>query len=357
MALFDRMLKDSETLFKNTVPLDYDYLPKLINYREQEQFQMAACIKPLFQKRNGRNLFIYGQPGIGKTVACRHVLEEMEEESEEIIPLYVNCWQKNTSFKILMEICELLNYKFTHNKKTDELFAVVKGIINKKSAVFVFDEVDKLEDIDFLYSILEEIYRKSIFLITNERDWLAELEDRIRSRLTPEILEFRPYSAAETDGILRERIQFAFYDRVWQEDAIAFAVNETTAVGDIRSGLFILKEAGTAAEDRASRTITVGDVEKAVAKLAAFAPKKSTELEDDSREILAIVKQHSGKKIGELFQLYQQAGGTAVYKTFQRRIAKLDSGGFITTEKIDGGKEGKTTLVSFRDVTKKLTDF
>ena len=59
-----------------------------------------------------------------------------------------------------MEICDQLGYKFTHNKKTDDLFKILEEYLNKDSVVFVFDEVDKLEDADFLYMILERIYRK-----------------------------------------------------------------------------------------------------------------------------------------------------------------------------------------------------
>ncbi|MBA3063991.1 AAA family ATPase [Candidatus Woesearchaeota archaeon] len=357
MGMFKDILKSDESLFKNSVVLDYDYMPKIMKYREGEQQQMASCIKPLFQKRNGRNLFIYGKPGIGKTLACKNVLKELEQESDEIFPIYINCWQKNTSFKILIEICSLLGYKLTHNKKTCELFNIVKGILNKKSVIFVFDEADKLDDFDFLYSILEEIYRKSIFLINNDSSWLSEIEDRIKSRLMPEMLEFRPYDGIETDGIIRERIEYAFFENVWQEEAIELAVEKTFELGDIRSGLYLLREAGNAAEDRSSRKITLDDVKKALDKLPEFSSKKTNELDEDKKFILEIIKKNSGEKIGEIYKAYQEANGKAVYKTFQRKIAKLEKDNFISTEKITGGKEGKTTIISIKNITKKITDF
>ena len=357
MALFKDMLKADESLFKNSVALDYDYMPKIMKYREGEQQQMASCIKPLFQKRNGRNLFIYGPPGIGKTLACRNVLKELEEQSDEIFPIYINCWQKNTSFKILIKICSLLDYKLTHNKRTDELFNIVKGILNKKSVVFVFDEADKLDDFDFLYSILEEIYRKSIFLINNDSSWLSELEDRIKSRLMPEMLEFRSYNGNEIDGIIRERIKYAFFENVWEEEAIELAVEKTFELGDIRSGLYLLREAGNAAEDRSSRKITLEDIKKAMEKLPEFNSKNTLELDEDKKFILEIIKKNSGKKIGEIYKSYQDEGGKAIYKTFQRKIAKLEKDNFISTEKIAGGKEGKTTIISIKNITKKITDF
>ena len=137
MALFDDILHSNETLFKNPIALDFDYVPKVIPFRENEQRIIVNNIKPLFYKRNGRNVFIYGTPGIGKTVAVKKVLEELEEKTDEIIPIYINCWQKNTTYKIFLEICNQLDYKFTHNKNSEELFDVIKKIINQKSAVFV----------------------------------------------------------------------------------------------------------------------------------------------------------------------------------------------------------------------------
>ena len=218
MALFKDMLSSDESLFKNELALDYSFLPKILPHREKQQRYIATCIKPLMNEKNGKNLFIYGAPGIGKTAAMRFVLNELEEETEDVIPIYINCWQKNTTFKIVVDICEQLGYKLTHNKRTEELFQVVKNILNKKAAVFAFDEVDKLEEIDFLYSILEDIYKKSILMVTNDKVWLDDLDDRVKSRSLPEILEFKPYNLEETRDVLKQRVQYAFVPGVWAYD-------------------------------------------------------------------------------------------------------------------------------------------
>ena len=206
MALFKDMLSSDESLFKNELALDYSFLPKILPHREKQQRYMATIIKPLMSEKNGKNLFVYGAPGIGKTAAMRFVLNELEEETDDVIPIYINCWQKNTTFKIIADICEQLGYRLTHNKRTEELFAIAKNMLNKKAAVFAFDEVDKLEEVNFLYDILEEIYKKSILLITNDREWLDNLDDRVKSRLLPETLEFKPYNLEETKDVLKQRM-------------------------------------------------------------------------------------------------------------------------------------------------------
>ena len=357
MALFNDMLKADESLFKNELALDYSFIPKLIPFREQQQREIASCINPLFQKRNGKNLLIHGMPGIGKTVACRHIFQEIEEETDEIATVFINCWQKNTSFKIFLDMCEQLGIKFTQNKKTDELFSMIKQVLNKKAAVFAFDEIDKVEDFDFLYSVLEEIYRKTVLLISNYGDFLDDLDGRVKSRLVPGVLEFKPYNLKETEGILKQRMEYAFVPGVFSDDALNLIVNKTAELRDIRKGLSMMREAGIIAENKSSRKILLEHAKESINKLDNFTIKKSSDLTEDERKVLELVRENSGRKIGDVFKLYQEKGGNLVYKSFQRKIKKLELNNFISLERKDGGAEGNTTIVNAKDAEKKLSEF
>jgi len=351
MGLFDNMLKDGESLIKNEEALDFEFLPKILPFREKEQRFIAECIKPLFKKRNGRNVVMYGPPGIGKTAAARHVIRELEEETDEVYPIYINCWQNNTTYKVMVEVCEHLGYRLVQNKKTVDLCKIVASMINKKTAAFIFDEIDKAEDYDFLYFLLENIYKKSICLITNFKEWLGMLDSRIKSRLMPEMLEFRQYNEYETKEILKLRASYAFPEGVLEDAAFNRIAKKTYELRDIRTGLFLMREAALIAEDQSKKKISLSDVEKAIAKLEDFSVKSSAELEEDTRFILSIVKEHSGKKIGDLYKIYQDKGGRHTYKTFQRKIKELNKNNFISTKK-QTGKGGNTTIVE-----KKLTEY
>jgi cell division control protein 6 len=359
MSLFKNMLADNESLFVNETALDYDFLPKKLPYRESQQEYMAACIQPLLSKRNGKNLVIFGSPGIGKTAACRKVLEELEEQTDEIVPIYVNCWSHNTNYKVVIEICNQIGYRMTMNKKTNELLDIIVEKLNKNTgAVLVFDEIDKAEELDFLYTLLEKLYRKSIFLITNYKESVLAIDERIKSRLTPDTLEFHPYTAAETEGILRQRRDIAFVRGIWDEDAFDLIVKKTAELKDIRKGLYLLKETGDAAERESKRRIDLSHAKKSIAKIDAFFSKDEDELKGDEHIILDLVKNNPNSTTGDLFKQYQKSGGKGSYKSFQRRIDKLEKGKFISTEKTGGGKEGNTTIVNVgnkRD--KQLTDY
>lgn len=357
MALFKDILHSDESLFKNELALDYSFLPKILPHREDQQRYIATIIKPLLTGKNGKNLFIYGAPGIGKTAAMRFVLNELGEESDEVVPVYINCWQRNTTFKIVAEICDQLGYRLTHNKRTEELFAVVKNMLNKKAAVFAFDEVDKLEEIDFLYDILEEIYKKSILLVTNDKAWLDDLDDRVKSRLLPETLEFKPYNLEETKDVLKQRLGYAFVPSVWEDNAFELIVKKTAEAQDIRLGLHLMREAGNVAEDKSSRKITLDHTNDAISKIDQFTIKRSSDLTEDEHNILNMIKKNSEKKIGDLYNIYKEQGGSLVYKSFQRKIEKLEKNRFISVTKTSGGADGNTSIVKYATETKKLTEF
>ena len=356
MGVFDSMLRGDQSLFMDPIALDYDYIPKLVPYREDKQRYIAGCIHPLFSNRTGKNVMLHGPPGVGKTVAVRHLLKELEERTDDVVPIYINCWQHNTTFKIFLEICKQIEYKFTHNKKTDELFKVIESELNKIGNVFVFDEIDKIEDHDFLYMILEKIYRKTVVLISNYKEWIMDLDERIKSRLIPEMHEFEKYNSNEIKGILKNRLDYAFVSGVFDEDAFELAAKKAAEEEDVRAGLHLLREAGNLAEEKSSRKITKEHVDGAIKKLDDFSIKKKDDLSADERLILRVIKENNRKKIGDLFDIYAKNGGQGVYKTFQRKIKSLEKAKFLSVKKVSGGPDGNTTIIS-SNTTKKLTEF
>jgi len=347
MGLFDDILHDNESLFLDEIALDYDYVPKEIPYREEQQHFIANCIAPLLQNKTGRNLFITGAPGLGKTLACLFVKRELEEKTDEVFSIYVNCWKRDTSYKILLDICEQLGYKWVHNKRTDELMKVIADIINKKKAVIFLDEVDRIKEADIIYSFCEDLYKKSIILIANDPNWLVNLDQRVKSRLVPELLEFKSYNAKETEGILRKRASYAFVQGVFEEEAIKPIIDKTIELQDIRTGLFLLREAGNNAEMRASRKIAMVHASSAISKLEGFKIKDSQEFNEDEQRILELVKLNSGKTIKELHELCE---ADFSYRTFHRKIEDLKKNNMIEVKEVPG----KSSIVNY---SKKLTEF
>jgi len=337
MGLFKNMLTGDETIFKEEIALDLDYKPLIIKHRENQQHHIATCIKPLLQDRNGKNLIITGAPGIGKTLATQKILDDLEQDTDNIIPIYINCWKKDTPFKIALEICNLLEYKFTHNKDTDALLKEICSIINKKSAVIVLDEIDKLSDFSILYSLLEDINKKTLILITNEKTFLQDLDIRIRSRLTPEGLEFKEYNYDETADILKQRIEQAFFQGVISPESFDLIANKTFEARDIRTGLYLLKESGDTAELNSSKKVLPEHTKIALEKLKDVKIQNSSTLEQLDRDLLNFIKLNSGRSRKEIFDLYSEDNKTS-YRTFHRKVQNLESAGFISIKSREYGK-------------------
>ncbi|MBU2638502.1 MAG: AAA family ATPase [Nanoarchaeota archaeon] len=331
--LFKDMLSAEESLFANEMALDFDYLPKELPHRENQQHYIADCIKLLLAGRMGKNLLITGAPGIGKTAAVKWVLREMEEKGldEKAIPLYVNCWKKDTPHKILLDICGQLGYKWVQNRNTDELFKEVANVLNKKSAIIVLDEVDKLESEQVIYQLIEDIYRKCIILITNDIEWIGDVDARLKSRLVPETIDFKQYNLAETNDILKRRIKSAFAPNVWEEKAIDIVSEKVFGAGDMRYGLFLLREAGNIAEKKSSRKVKQEHAESAVEKLSDFSIRKEHELDEEEKNVLALVKENQGKTSTELYDIYKKNSNKS-YRTFHRKLKSLEEAGIVEIE-------------------------
>ena len=202
---------------------------------------------------------------------------------------------------------------------------------------------------------MEDIYRKTVILLTNYRDTYSEMDERIRSRLSPEFLHFRSYNETEIRGILEQRRDYAFVQNCWDDDAFKEIIEKCADTKDVRVGLYLMKETGNIAEERSSRKISLSHVAEAVKKVDEFYIKPKEGLDPDLLYVLDLVKEFSGKKIGDIYSAYTEKGGEMSYKSFQRRISKLSEGRFISTEKLSG-KDGNTTLVNYTS-NKKLTEF
>ncbi|MEK6948511.1 MAG: AAA family ATPase [Nanoarchaeota archaeon] len=349
--LFKDILHSDESLFLNPQFLDSDFIPPIIKFRENEQQYIAQCIKPILMKRDGKNLLIKGSPGIGKTLASRHVLSELKKDSNDVFCVYVNCWKKDSSFKILNEMCSQLNYKYVFNKSFDVLMKDICALINEKSLVIVLDEIDRLTDNTILYSLLEDIYRKSIIMITNDDEFLSSMDARIKSRMIPETLEFKTYNANEIDSILRERAEYAFVKNVMDDECFELISEKTFEFKDLRTGLFLLKESGEVAESLSSRKITPEHTMKALEKLNASIIK---EVNDDNKDVIDLIKLNSGKTTAEIFKEYESKYGKS-YRTFQRKIKDLEKMNIITLKELNKGREGRSTVVEFNQ--KMLADY
>jgi archaeal cell division control protein 6 len=342
MSLFDNMLSENESLFTDEYTLDFSYIPELLPYRENQQKYIAECIKPLAKERAGTNLLISGAPGIGKTSCVKFVFSELVDKTDEIKPVFINCWKNQTTNSVLTEIASQLGVIGSQFKNNDDLWEQIFRVLARfKGIVMALDEVDKAKDYDFLYQIAENLKRYCLVMITNEKDFLANMDLRIRSRLVVEELKFPAYKTHEIGGILKERRNAAFVEGVWSPEAFDLVVEKCSARGDIRIGLVLMREAGRAAEKSASRKITVEHVMGCKASMVDSA-LESGDLEERERILLRIIRENKGIETGKLSEVLKGEGYETADSTLRRVLQKLDKGGYIFREASQSENGGQT---------------
>ena len=64
------------------------YVPEVIIDREKEQEKIKDFLQSIL-KETSRVLYIYGKPGIGKTVVAKHVLNQFDE-LENAVSIYLS---------------------------------------------------------------------------------------------------------------------------------------------------------------------------------------------------------------------------------------------------------------------------
>lgn len=93
-----------ETLFKDRMVLEYDHIPEMFRFREDQTEQICRCIRPAIFGACPKNMILYGSSGTGKTTTVKKVFAELKEETHRIIPVFITCPTVKTKYAVLKKI-------------------------------------------------------------------------------------------------------------------------------------------------------------------------------------------------------------------------------------------------------------
>lgn len=301
------MLYSESTIFKNEKILSPDYLPEMLPHREHQIKQVADNLLPASKGRQPQNTFLFGPPGIGKTVSIKSVFRQFEEFSG-IKTIYINCWDYKTATAVLSKIVIDLGYPVQRRGwAKDEIFSRLIEVLNKlnKSLIICLDEVDQLEE-EALYDLLRLTAKNplGIVAISNNQFVFSSFEARIRSSLSMDEIEFKPYTLVEMKDILQERVKHALTSV--DNGVILLAANHAVQKGgDVRIGLQCLMKAGRIAEQDNAGKLKVDHIRKVLKEVGKAKPEILKEkVIDHEKRILEILNDGNKWQSGNLYKKY-----------------------------------------------------
>ncbi len=312
-------------------PLSLDYLPERLPHREKEITEIITTFLPLLSGKRARAVFIYGPPGIGKTAVAKYVLKAFSEKNASTA--YINCMLRRSSTSMLSSLLLQLAVPVPEKGKSfEELFDAFLSTTGNTPVVIVFDEIDAIEDSRLLYALSRYAYLAGIVLISNRREALYRIDERVLSSLQPKILEFKRYTPEQIFDILAERLKLLGVS--FSKDALMVIARHTYARGsDIRFGLSLLSEALRAS----GRPILAMEHVRAAVK--SFNWESPVEVKDP--RIAAVV--NALKALGgtatslQLYEKLKEKFPNLAERTFRKYVAMALAKGVIEVK----GKEGK----------------
>ena len=270
-------LLETQQIFKDREYLRPTYIPDRLPHRDDQIDKLARIWVAPLRGETPSNVFVYGKTGTGKTATVKYLMEELElaagDLSKEIEIAYLNCEVVDTKYRVLATLSNKIRDKLSERVgdsdlpeeipmtgwPTDEVYETLLEVIDEREQVVivVMDEIDRLvskgtSDVLYLLSRINSDLNNAkvgVVGISNDLNFVSDLDPRIVSSLGEEEVVFPPYNANQLEDILKERAGKGFSESVLKDGVISLcAAHAARKHGDARKALDLLRKAGEIAE-------------------------------------------------------------------------------------------------------------
>ena len=345
-------------VFRDERALLPEYAPSQLLFRDEETSAMAHALQGVARGSRPENLFVYGPTGTGKTSTAKFVLGELKEFTDKAVAVYVNCWQSSTRQAVLSLIADSLGEALPRRGiGSDEIFSrIVQSMrYQKKAVIIVLDEADRVANSES-ESLLYDLSRAKenhgvdfgLVLVSNVFDLSANLDDRIKSSLHLQPIEFKRYTPSQLKDILSSRAKIALLPSSYNDEIIGLcAAFGAKAGGDARVSLEALWQAARNAEKRGSKEIEESDARAASESTGEWKKEqRRTGASEGEQLVLDILARHKdGMTSGELYIEFSRASRESD-RQVRNYLDALQERKLITTKESQAPEgRGKTRLL------------
>ncbi len=354
------------TIFQDENVLRDSHTPQTLIERDEELMAYQSALRPVVNGAQPKNLFLYGQTGVGKTLATKLVLERLSTDLEsmkdvDLHTVFLNCKSLSSSYQVA---ANLIN-EFRQPDDKIKTTGYPTGMINQMlwdhlndleatHCLIVLDEVDSIgNDDDILYQVprandnnLVESTQIGVIGISNDFTFRDNLSARVKDSLCDEEILFSPYDANQLRRILEQRSGKAFHEDVLDENVIPLAAAFAgQSSGSARQALRRLYKAGDLARDEDAEIVTERHVREA---------DRAVERDKVWEELLR-VPTHSKLTLYALLVLEAEdklpAKRSAIYKRYRIAANQIDID--PRTDRTVHDRLSQLTLKGFLDVEEK----
>jgi orc1/cdc6 family replication initiation protein len=340
---------NESTIIRKPYLLSPEYVPEIYTGRAEHLLTLHSCIAPLMKNQRPFNAWLYGPSGSGKTSAMKYVLNTLAHQ-RPFTWVYVNCWDSFTLYGVLESIATELKLLGVEQQSTVAKLRKVAVALASRPAVIVLDEIDHVppkERNAIIYNLLE-LGQVGLVCLAYRKHAIAELDSRVRSRLSPVVLHFPKYDELEIQDILRSRAEAALFPDTCSDPLLKEIAK--LAEGDARVAIEALRFAAFKAERERSRAITTEHLADVRAKTDAVKELELWQpLNVHHRVLYELVKAQPGIQSQSLWKSYTEAScvrkvAPLAHRTFLDYVNTMVRLGLLKQETIIG--DGRTRAFS-----------
>ena len=279
------LLRSDQTLFRDPDVFELTFVPDHLHHRDAEVKELAFLISPTLRGGSALSAILRGPPGTGKTTTVRRIFSMIREETQQVIPVYVNCRHNHTPLAVYGSIFkQVCGYPAPlAGRYLDDIKEGIASRLQDRNAALVvcLDDADELIPAGtynlLLYQLLRlyekwDVRKAGVFAVTSNLglNLGAEADASVWSVFHPTEITFLPYSRTEIREILTDRVRQGLYPRVLPKPLIDRIATIAAGEQDVRVGIALIRQAALRAEKDGRRRVTHADV--TAAARAATAP-------------------------------------------------------------------------------------